>query len=427
MKARLNSGLPTTRACYDDPPESASSVENGPEVMTEVGVANRGLRTTPRGGRWREKPRLALTVPFLSLVFPLLLRISAAQANPVSFSDLASRAAAARDANDAAGAIELYQQALELNSRWSDGWWFLGSLQYGSSAYAAARDALSHYLELTSNAAPALAMRGLCEFEIAEYEKSLNDIQRALALGAANQPRNEKILRYHQALLLTRTGRFEDALRNYAFFTHDNDSNPELLLALGLAGLRTPLLPKELKSDQQELYISAGKAAFDFMKGDKETARSEFLHLFQRVPAVPNAHYLYGYLLYASDPDAALAEFKNELQAAPNAVAEVMLAWIPLLQNDGAAALPYARKAVAEDPALPSAQLVLGRALTETGDTKDGIEHLEKTLQLQPDNLEVHLALAKAYSKSGRKEDARRERLQCLEMTKNETAPATHP
>ncbi len=392
--------------------------------MVVVGAANKGMRTIPR---WRlcrpEKSRLALMV----LLFTLLPRLCAAQANPASFSDVASKAMAAREANDVPGAIDLYQQALKLNSQWADGWWFLGSLQYGTGAYAAARDALSYYLEITPNAAPALAMRGLCEFETGEYGKSLNDIQRALALGAANQPRNEKILRYHEALLLTRTGRFEDALRSYAFFTHDDDSNPELLLALGLAGLRTPLLPKELKADQQELYISAGKAAFDFMKGDKEIARVEFQRLFQRVPAVPNAHYLYGYLLYASDPDAAVVEFKNELQVAPSAVAEVMLAWIPLLQNDGSAALPYARKAVAEDPTLPSAQLVLGRALTEMGDTRGGIEHLENTVQLQPDNLEVHLALAKAYSKSGLKEDARRERLLCLEMTKNDTAPATHP
>jgi Flp pilus assembly protein TadD len=96
------------------------------------------------------------------------------------------------------------------------------------------------------------------------------------------------------------------------------------------------------------------------------------------------------------------------------------------LQNDGTTALPHARKAVSDDSALPSAQLVLGRALTETGDAQTAIEHLEQTMLLQPDNLEVHLALAKAYSKSGRKEDARRERLLCLEMTKNET-PAKHP
>lgn len=339
---------------------------------------------------------------------------------------------AARDANDLPGAIALYQQALKLNPKWSDGWWFLGSLQYAAGAYAPARDALSHYLELTPNAAPALAMRGLCEFELGDYEPSLKDIQQALALGAANQPRNEKILRYHEAMLLTRTGRFEDALRSYAFFAHDEDLNPELLMALGLAGLRTPLLPREVKPEQQALYISGGRAAFDFMKKDLEAANADFQHLFEQTPPVPNAHYLYGYLLYATDQDQAVVEFKKELEANPsNAAAEVMLAWIPLMQNDGSTALPFARKAVTDDAGLPSAQLVLGRALTETGDAKEGIEHLEKTLQWQPDNLEVHLALAKAYSKAGRKEDARRERLLCLEMTKpemtkNET-PATHP
>jgi tetratricopeptide (TPR) repeat protein len=352
---------------------------------------------------------------------------AAGQANPASFSDVVARATAARDVNDIPQAIELYGQALKLNSQWADGWWFVGSLEYGTGDYAAAEDALSRYLDLTPNAPPALAIRGLCEFETGEYPKSLKDIQRALALGAANQSRNEKILRYHEALLLTRTGRFEDALRSYAFFTHE-EPNPELLLGLGLAGLRTPLLPKELMADQQELMASVGKAAFDVIKRDNDSARVEFQRIFERTPAVPNAHYLYGYLLYASDPDDAMVELKKELEVSPkNAPANVMLAWIPLMRNDGSEALPYAQKAVEEDPSLPSAQLVLGRALTETGDAKNGIEHLEKTAQVQPDNIEAHLALAKAYSKSGRKEDARRERLLCLEMTKNDTAPATHP
>lgn len=352
---------------------------------------------------------------------------AAAQANPASFSDLVARANAARDVNDIPHAIELYQQALKLNSQWADGWWFIGSLEYGGGEYEAGRDALSHYLELNPNAAPALAVRGLCEFEIAAYPESFKDIQRALALGAANQSRNEKILRYHEALLLTRMGRFEDALRSYGFFAHE-EPNPELLVAIGLAGLRTALLPKDLKADQQELYTATGKAAFEYMRGDKDAARADFQQLFQRTPAVPDVHYLYGFLLYSSEPEEAMEEFKSELKVNPkNAAAEVMLAWIPLLSNDGSTALPYARNAVAIDPALPSAQLVLGRALTETDDAKEGIGHLEKTEQMQPDNLEVHVALAKAYSKSGRKEDARRERLLCLEMTKNDTAPTTHP
>ena len=374
------------------------------------------------GGKLRSLAVLIICV--LRLCFPICV---AAQANPASFSDVVARATAARDANDIPQAIELYRQALKLNSQWADGWWFIGALEYGTGGYSAAEEALSRYIDLTPNAAPALAIRGLCEFESADYTKSLTDIERALALGAANQSRNEKILRYHEALLLTRTGKFEEALRSYAFFTSE-EPNPELLVAIGLAGLRTPLLPKELKADQQDLYATAGKAAFDLMRRDKDSARAEFQRIFERTPAVPNAHYLYGYLLYASDPEEAEVELKKELEINPkNAAAEVMLAWIPLMRNDGSDALPYAERAAAEDPSLASAQLVLGRALTETGDPKDGIEHLEKTAQLQPDNLEVHLALAKAYSKSGRKEDARRERLLCLEMTKNDTAPTTHP
>jgi tetratricopeptide (TPR) repeat protein len=349
-----------------------------------------------------------------------------AQDASVGFSDIVANATAARDVNDIPRAVELYRQALKINPQWADGWWFIGSLEYGTGAYPAAIDALSRYIELTPNAAPALAIRGLSEFETNDYQKSLNDIQHALSLGAANQSRNEKILRFHESMLLTRLGRFEDAVRSYGFFAPE-EQNPELLLAVGLAGLRQASLPNDVSPDQQETYRSVGKAALDFMKGDRDGSRAEFQKLFQRTPPIANAHYLYGFLLYSSEPEDAMVEFKHELEVSPkNSAAQVMLAWIPLLKNDGSDALPYAQKAVAEDPGSPSAQLVLGRALTETDNAKDGVEHLEKTEQMQPDNIEVHIALTKAYSKLGRKEDARRERLLCLEMTKNETA-AIHP
>jgi predicted Zn-dependent protease len=184
--------------------------------------------------------------------------------------------------------------------------------------------------------------------------------------------------------------------------------------------LRTPMLPSELREDKQELFAMAGKAAFLFMSGDETAAQQEFQKLFQGFPKAANAHYLYGYLLLPTDPDQATAEFERELEIAPsNAPAQLMVAWDSLMRNDFQTALTYAQKAVAEEPSLPIARLVLGRALVETGDVKGGAELLEKELQVEPDNLEIHFALAKAYSKSGRKEDARRERLLCLQMEKN--------
>jgi tetratricopeptide (TPR) repeat protein len=362
-----------------------------------------------------------------ALTLALLTTLGAAQSSPASFDSVTQSAAAAREQGDLARAIDLYRQAVEINPKWQDGWWFLGSLQYGINAYAPARDALTHYIDLAGSPGPALALRGLCEFETGEYPQALQDIERGLALGAANRPRNEQILRYHEAMLLTRAGKFEDALRSYASLAQ-SPTNPELLLGAGLAGLRTPVLPKDAPAGQQDLYMAAGNAALRFMAAGNENAQPAFQELFQRFPSAANAHYLYGYLLFATDPDQGVVEFKRELEIAPsNAAASAMLSWACLLQNDPAQALPYAQKSAAEQPTLPLAQLVLGRALVETSQVPDGLEHLEKALQMEPMNLEVHLALAKAYSKSGRNEEARHERLVCLEITGNGATNVARP
>lgn len=374
--------------------------------------------------------RASILARLISVLIPIFLLpvFALAQANPAGFDDLVLRATAAREQSDLQQAIELYGQAVQLKPDWPDGWWFLGSLQYASDSYAAARDALSHFIELTPEGGPAFALRGLCEFETGEYTQSLKDIERGLSLGAANQPRNEKILRYHEALLLTRSGNFEAALQKFALFGGEKVPNPELLVGIGLAGLRTPLLPKELKADQQDLYTTAGNAAFQFMSGNQKAAQEAFQDLFQRFPTTANAHYLYGYLLFPTDPDQAISEFRRELEVSPtNAAAQLMVAWDSLMRNNYSEALAYSQKALAEDPTLAVGQLVLGRAMVETGNVKDGLELLEKELQVDPNNLETHLALAKAYSKLGRKEDARRERMRCLEIEKSENAPNARP
>jgi tetratricopeptide (TPR) repeat protein len=374
--------------------------------------------------------RVSVLVWLISVLIPIVLlpAFALAQVNPVGFDDLVLKATAAREQNDLQQAIELYGQAVQLKPDWPDGWWFLGSLQYASDSYAAARDALSHFIELTPEGGPAFALRGLCEFETGEYTQALKDIERGLSLGAANQPRNEKILRYHEALLLTRSGNFEAALQKFALFGGEKVPNPELLVGIGLAGLRTPLLPKELRADQQDLYTTAGNAAFQFMSGNQKAAKDAFQDLFQRFPTAANAHYLYGYLLFPTDPDQAIGEFRRELEVSPaNAAAQLMVAWDSLMRNNYPEALAYSQKALAEDPTLAVGQLVLGRAMVETGNVKEGLELLEKELQVDPNNLETHLALAKAYSKLGRKEDARRERMRCLEIERSENAPNARP
>ncbi|HEY4054315.1 MAG TPA: tetratricopeptide repeat protein [Terriglobales bacterium] len=345
-----------------------------------------------------------------------------------NFDDVAAQAAAARDVRDIPHAIDLYTEAVRINPKWQDGWWFLGSLQYGSGAYAPAIEALTHFLELKPNAAPALALRGLCEFESGSYDLSLMDIQKAIAFGAANDTRNEQILRYHEAILLTRLGRFQDALKSFSYFAEHKIANPELFVSIGLAGLRMPILPKDVSPDQQPLVAAAGNAAYQFMSGDEKSAEAAFQNVFAQFPTAANIHYLYGHLLFTTDPDSALVQFQRELEVAPsNTTAEVMTAWAFLMRNRPAEALPYAKTAAGQQPQQAAAQLVLGRSLMDTEDLTGGIQHLEQALKLEPDNLEVHIALAKAYSKSGRKDDARRERMLCLQLTEANATQLAHP
>lgn len=352
-----------------------------------------------------------------------------AQTAATSFAEVTANAAAARESGDNARAIQLYQQAVQLNPGWAPGWWNLGILQYGANAYAPAGDALTHYLNLTPNAGPAFALRGQCEFEEGQYAESLTDLQKAVGFGAANDPRNSGIIHFHEAMALTRLGRFEEALGQYTVLIQhgvlgDSAIHDDVIRGLGLAGLRMPILPQDVEPLQRDLITATGQAAADVMSGDFAGGQKAFEEVFRRFPTTPYLHYLDGYLLFETYPDEAIAQFEKELEVSPSsAVVHAMLAWALGMQGEYGAALTYAQKAVAEDSSLALSQLVMGRDLLETGDVKGCLPHLESALRTEPQNLEAHLALGKAYSILGRKDDARRERLMCLELTQKRAAP----
>jgi tetratricopeptide (TPR) repeat protein len=372
-------------------------------------------RTTHFFGTHRSKLTGLLLI--VSILIAMTWLGTSAFAQSSDFDSLVSSAAAARSQGDTARAIELYTRAVQLNPSWPEGWWSLGTLQYGADQYAAAGDALSHLIALNPDATAALALRGLCEFETAQYQESLQDLEHGIALGAANQPRNAQIILYHEALVLTRLGRFDEAIGKFTYFVKQAPGNPELTVAVGLAGLRMPLLPKDVDPAQTELITMVGQAAIDVMTGDAAGGRRAFQAVFDRYPTTPNVHYLYGYLLYTTLSDETIPEFRKEIAISPHsAIAHAMLAWALEFQGDFAAALPDAQKATVDDPSLSMGQLVYGRALVETGDVTDGLARIQNVLNTEPGNLEAHLTLAKAYSKLGRSDDARQERMLCLQL-----------
>jgi tetratricopeptide (TPR) repeat protein len=278
-----------------------------------------------------------------------------------------------------------------------------------------------HVVELDPKAAPAWGLLGLCEFDTGKYEQSLTHIQRSLFLGLPNQPQMAHVLRYHEAMLLTRAGEFDRAIQLYSQLVRSGAQDPSMLTSIGLAALRTPLLPKDVLADRQNLFLTAGKASFYTMAGDVQKAQRTYEEMLQQFPAIPNSHYPYACFLLSTDVAGAVGELKREMEVAPsNAAAAAMLAWVLFREGDYRTALPYADKAARVAPKLVLAQAVFGRLLVETGAVNEGIEHLKAAESLDPAFLEAHLSLATAYSRIGRMQDARRERQISLDIGKEQ-------
>jgi tetratricopeptide (TPR) repeat protein len=361
-----------------------------------------------RRDRKRACTRILLGMAAILFVFGVPV---GAQAG-AQFEDLAARAARARDAGNLTQAVELYQQATAAKPDWQEGWWYQGLLHYSANQYPPAIDAFTHLLELEPHAVPAMALRGLCEFETAAYDDALRDLDTAVVHGAASDPRNALILRVHLAQLLTRASRFQDALAQYSFFALGRVEDPDLDAGIGMAGMRTPGLVSDATAADRVVYEAAGRAGWQLLANNTMQADARFRELFTQYPTTRNLHFMYGYMLFPHDSAMALDQFQQELAVAPNnTAARGMLAFTLMIAGRYVEARAAAEQALTEEPGMAMAQIALGRALGETGEYARGEEMLKRVLTEDPKNPEVLMGLISIYSHTGRSEEARRERL----------------
>jgi hypothetical protein len=156
-----------------------------------------------------------------------------------------------------------------------------------------------------------MALCGLCEQETAAYEDALRNLEQATAHGAADQPRNAQIIRFHLAQLLAHAGRFQDALDRCKFFATKHVDAPDLLLGIGLAGLRVITLPEDPASEDRVIFEAAGEAGYTLWAEESERGDDLLQQLFSRYPTAPNLHLFYGLLLFPHDPTLAIDEFRR--------------------------------------------------------------------------------------------------------------------
>jgi tetratricopeptide (TPR) repeat protein len=336
---------------------------------------------------------------------------------------VSQKAEEARQAGRLEEAITLYQQAVKTRADWMEGWWYLATLLYERDRYADAKGAFEKVVELDPKRGAPVAMLGLCEFELKDYEQALNHIEQGRVLGIGDSIELGSVVHYHEGLLLTHFGKFREANQALSYLAHYQNANAKVLEAFGLDVLEMPLFPGQTPPDKLDLVMKVGHAVFCSVARRPAEAKDAFEELLAKYPTVPKLHYFYGVFLIAEQSDAAIEQFKRELEISPKDVYSILrLANEYINRADYTNALPYAEKAVqlAEGEAAP--HVALGRILVETGKIDEGINELELAERFDDSSSKVHFALAHAYGRAGRKDDARRERELFLQLDAKERA-----
>lgn len=340
---------------------------------------------------------------------------------PAAIAKMASQAAAAREGNRLEDAVKLYRQALATAPRWQQGWWELGTIYYERDQYPQCRDAFRKFSALNPKMSAGFAFLGLCEFQAKELGPALGHLEKAYAMGLPQGEELTRVSLYHTALLQTKAGNFERAIQICRLLIRIKPDDPQTIAVAGIAGLRKELFPHELAEGDRDLAVKLGGAMLTSGEHAAEESMRRFEALVKEYPATPNVRYTYSMLLLANDPDKGIAELKKELENGPdNLPALVSLSFEYLKRGEAKAAEPYATRAARLAPGNFAARTCLGRVLLEKedADLAGAIRELEAAAKLAPDSPQVHFALASAYAKSGRKEEAEKERAEFSRLKK---------
>ncbi len=370
----------------------------------------------------------ATTTSALPLSKPAATPSDSVAGSEKSFDSISGRASAAREADRTVEAMELYGRALEMKPSWHEGWWYLATLLYEEDRYAEARDGFAKLINLKPEGGDAWAMHGLCEFQLRNFERAYQDLQKARVLGIPAKTHLNLVLGYHLAVLFNYYEKPESALPILYGLAHQEGDKPSIVTAMGLCALALPYLPTRLPPEKLDVVTKAGRTQYLIATRKMDEAKKALEKLIEEFPATPNVRYNYGVFLLAGTPDLALAEFQKELEISPSHVpARLQIAFEYIKQHEFDKGLQYAQEAVRLSPKSFAARNALGRILLGKGEIKAAIEELESGLRLAPDSPEMYYALARAYARDGRKEDAARVREEFVRLDRLRRASRQGP
>jgi len=254
-----------------------------------------------------------------------------------------------------------------------------------------------------------LALEGHCAEALPLLDEAMRD--------AANGLDTKRTVSFAGVRCAMSLDRESDAMSFVAWLQQVYPKDPEVLfLAVHVFSDLSLRNAKELMDTAPDSALVIELNAENFEKqGDLAKAIAEYRILLQRQPDKPGIHYRIGGLILsqpgtATSAEEARKEFEQELKLNPqNASAEYYLGELARQKDLLPEAVEHFSRSTRLYPEFAEAYAGLGRSLLDSGKAADAVAPLETAAKLAPDNPTVHLALATAYQRLGRKQDAARE------------------
>jgi tetratricopeptide (TPR) repeat protein len=357
--------------------------------------------------------RFYLVIGFLALAVPARGQQAAAAPAAPDADRLLARAIELHQAGDLLGAIAAYKSVLEIHPTRADALSNLGAAYVRLGQFD---DAIKQYEEALKYDAMNNAVRlnlALAFYKSARPQEAIPQLKRVLSSDP--ESKNAYLILadcYLQtgqdqqvvALLKPREPMFEGDLA-YAYL-------------LGTALLYTGDAAEGQK--YAERVFGAGESAEAHLlmgiahlgQHDYNSAKTELEAALKLNPKLPNAHSLYGRSLLALG-EQGLAEqaFRRELELNVNDFeANLQLGNIRKGAQRFDEASTYLERATTIRPTDLTARKLLASLRLQTGKTEEALAMLEAIVKDVPEVVEVHVMLATAYNRLGRKDEANRER-----------------
>ena len=316
---------------------------------------------------------------------------------------------------DLSGAEREFREVLRLNAGNAEAYANLGSIYYLRKDWTAASEQLQLAISKQPQLWKARTLLALCNRRMGDEKRAREELAASLLHLEAGPFKTNAEIELIESLY--KAGDLDGAQLVLRQAEREAPRNPDVLYIAyrvhsDLADLARDRL-RLVAPDSGRMHQLTAQHLVN--RGDLTGAIREYESALKADPRLRGIHYELGEAFVQQSPSPESLQYaEREFHAALNenpsdANAEAQLGLIELSRSNPQGAITDFKRAFALDAENALAEQGMGKALVHLDRVPEALPYLEKAVQVNPENTDLHYQLALVYRKLGRKSDADRE------------------